>query len=214
MWHLTGSAPVLYPSGLVLGAAAAGGLILAAAAPGRIGALLSWKPLRWLGIRSYGVYLWHWPVIAITTGLAPRSATSLLCRVIDTALPIALAAASWRWLEEPILRNGFRSEVAHKGRLLLLGAREFRTNPTAAFPVVVAVVVLTAACAAGYGILNPPRRPTLQAQIATGARLSVTTLPTAQPSGEPTPWWHIPGRLPFRTRVHVKPTKPEQEPVM
>jgi peptidoglycan/LPS O-acetylase OafA/YrhL len=112
MWHLSGPDPVLYPYGLVLAAAAAGGLILAAAAAGRIGSLLSWKPLRWLGVRSYGVYLWHWPVIAITTGLAPRAATSVPARLTDAALPVALAAASWRWLEEPILRNGFRSELA------------------------------------------------------------------------------------------------------
>jgi peptidoglycan/LPS O-acetylase OafA/YrhL len=201
MWHLAAPDQVLYPYGLVLAALAAGGLILAAAAPGRVAAMLSWKPLRWLGIRSYGVYLWHWPVIALTTGLVPRTATSLPCRVIDTALPIALAAASWRWLEEPILRNGFGPEIGHKGRLLLVAIREFRefrTNPAAAFPVVVAVAMVTAACTAGYGILNPPHGPTLQAQIASGARLSATTVPSTQSGGDPTPWWQMAGRLPFR----------------
>jgi peptidoglycan/LPS O-acetylase OafA/YrhL len=208
MWHLSGSDPVLYPYGLVIAALAAGGLVLAAAATGRVAAMLSWKPLRWLGIRSYGVYLWHWPVIAITTALTPRLATSLPCRMIDTVLPIAVAAASWRWLEEPILRNGLRSEIARKGRLMLVGARGFRTSPTTAFPVAVAVAMLTMAGTAGYGILNPPHGPTLQAQIAMGARLSATTQPSLQPGGEPTPWWHIPGRPPFRMPVHVKPVRP------
>jgi peptidoglycan/LPS O-acetylase OafA/YrhL len=205
-WHLAGPDPVLYPYGLVIAAVAAGGLILAAAAPGSVAAMLSWKPLRWLGVRSYGVYLWHWPVIAITTGAAARSAGSLGSHMTDTVLPIALAAASWRWVEEPILRNGFRSEIAHKARLVIVGTRGFRANPRAALPVVLAVGMLAVACTAGYGILNPQHGPTLQAQVAAGARLSATTVRPAQPIGEPAPWWHIPGRLPFRAHLRVMPS--------
>ena len=130
-WHLSGANPVVYPYGLVLAALASGALILAAAAPGRIGAMLSAKPLRWLGIRSYGIYLWHWPVIAITAGIAPRSATSAPARLIDAVLPIGLAAASWRWLEEPILRNGLRAELARRVRLLLLAPAAALRTPSA-----------------------------------------------------------------------------------
>ena len=212
MWHLTGSDPMLYPYGLVLAAAAAGGLILAAAAPGRIGALLSWRPLRWLGIRSYGVYLWHWPVIAITTGLAPRSATSAPARLTDAVLPVALAAASWRWLEEPILRNGFRSELARTVRLLPIGPRAVMTTPAAAVPVLAAVVIFGIACTAGYGILSPQHGPTLQAQIAAGARFSSTTVPSVQAAGQPKHWWVEPGRIPFQASLHVKPPKPLRVP--
>ncbi len=207
VWHLAGPNPVLYPYGLVLAALAAGGLILAAAAPGRIGRLLSWKPLRWLGIRSYGVYLWHWPVIAITTGMAPRSATSAPVRIIDTVLPIALAAASWRWLEEPILRHGLRTELARRGRLVLLGPRGFLTTPAAAVPTLTAVALLAVAGTAGYGLVNSQQGPTLQAQIRKGLRVSATTRPL-EPPGQADPWWVIPGRMPFRHAVHVQARKP------
>jgi peptidoglycan/LPS O-acetylase OafA/YrhL len=214
VWHLAGSNSALYPYGLVLAALAAGGLLLAAAAPGRIGSLLSWQPLRWLGIRSYGIYLWHWPVIAITTGLAARSATSAPIRIADTVLPIALAAASWRWLEEPILRNGLRSELARRWHLLLIGPRGSLTTPAAAVPTLLAVALVAIAGTAGYGLASGQPARTLQSQIQQGLRVSASTLPSSGPSGQANPRWVIPGRAPFHRGAHVTAAKRRRAPVM
>jgi len=79
-------------------------------------------------------------------------------------------------------------------------------------PVLTAVVTLSVACTAGYGILNPQRGRTLQAQIANGARFSSTAVPSAQPAGQPMPWWIEPGRMPFGESLHVKPAKPLRVP--
>jgi peptidoglycan/LPS O-acetylase OafA/YrhL len=212
VWRLAGSDSFLYPYGLSLAALAAGGLILASAAPGRIGSLLSWPPLRWLGIRSYGIYLWHWPVIAITKGLAARAATSAPIRMVDTILPIVLAAASWRWLEEPILRNGLRSELARRWNLLLPGPRGFLAAPSAAIPTLIALVLVGVAGAAGYGLVSTQPSGTLEAQIRQGLRVSsATTVPSVGPSGQANPWWVIPGRLPFHRSLHAN--APKQRPV-
>ena len=69
----------------------------------RLGRVLGLQPLRWLGVRSYGIYLWHFPIIALTTPAdghdpAPRAA-------LQVAATIAVAALSWHFVEEPI-RHG------------------------------------------------------------------------------------------------------------
>ncbi len=65
--------------------------------------MLGWRPLRWLGVRSYGIYLWHYPVIVLTS---PANGTEDLLRAAgQTAASIVLAALSWRFVEEPV-RHG------------------------------------------------------------------------------------------------------------
>lgn len=69
-----------------------------------LGRALGWKPLRWLGVRSYGIYLWHYPIIVLTTPTAQRSA-NLSLEVLQVGATIAVAALSWRFVEEPIRRG-------------------------------------------------------------------------------------------------------------
>ena len=213
MWHLSGADSFVYPYGLVLAALASGGLILAAAAPGRIGRALSWRPLRWLGIRSYGIYLWHWPVIALTVGLAPRSAGTTTARLVDLVVPVGLAAFSWHWLEQPVLRNGLRAELAQRFRLLSLAPRAVLRTPGAARPLVTATVMAAVIATAVYGLATPPSGRTLQQQIEAGARFSSTTLGSSEPVGRPAPWFVVPGQdLPFRHPLPSAPAAPAKAP--
>jgi hypothetical protein len=55
--------------------------------------------LRWIGRVSYSWYLWHWPVIIIGTALLPRA--GLPFKVACALIALALAAATYRWVENP-----------------------------------------------------------------------------------------------------------------
>ena len=173
--HFSGADPAVYPAGLILAALAAGGVVIAAAGPGLVGRALAWRPLRWLGVRSYGIYLWHWPVIAMTAVLAGRASDTAGARVVETAIPIALAAGSWRWIEEPILRRGLRVTVRARWQLLRRTIDSAGRSPVGALPLAIPVAMLAVACTAGYGIVHSPSGPTLQQQIAAGARIGAAS---------------------------------------
>jgi peptidoglycan/LPS O-acetylase OafA/YrhL len=67
-------------------------------------AFLGATPLRFLGLISYSLYLWHWPLIAFwrvyNHDLPPTPSASLAIAVIA----IALSALSWRFIEQPARR--------------------------------------------------------------------------------------------------------------
>ena len=109
IWRVGQYSSFTYQGGLVVLSVATAGVLAAAACPGSlVGAALGWRPLRWIGVRSYGIYLWHFPVIVLTT---PANATEDLPRAaVQVAASIGLAALSWRFVEEPI-RHGALSRV-------------------------------------------------------------------------------------------------------
>ena len=184
--HFSGADAAVYPLGLVLAALAAAAVIAAAAASGLVASMLSWSPLRWLGVRSYGIYLWHWPVIAFYTAMAGAGSATVLARTMQTGIAIAVAAASWRWIEAPILRSGLRAFISSGSGRLARPIAAARRSPASALPLTVPAIVLIVTATAGYGILSHPGGPTLEQQIAAGAKIGAATQagPAAAPSAE------------------------------
>jgi peptidoglycan/LPS O-acetylase OafA/YrhL len=104
IWRVGQYSAFTYQGGLVLLSVATAGVVAAAACPGGlVGAALGWKPLRWIGVRSYGIYLWHYPVIILTS--PANSAEDLPRAALQIAASIGIAALSWHFVEEPI-RHG------------------------------------------------------------------------------------------------------------
>ncbi|MET4639938.1 acyltransferase family protein [Mycetocola sp. 2940] len=78
--------------------------VIAAAEPGGRFAptrILAVRPVQRLGDLSYGVYLWHWPLIVLTPMAFGRGMT-VVDGLVVAAASVALAAATERWVENPI----------------------------------------------------------------------------------------------------------------
>ena len=89
-------------------------VVMAVVYPGSVlGRVLGMRPIRWLGVRSYGIYLWHYPVIVLTTE-SVRRGFDLPRATLQVAATLVLAALSWRFVEEPI-RLGGRASARRRG---------------------------------------------------------------------------------------------------
>ena len=73
---------------------------------GPLGAVLSLAPVRWIGIISYGLYLWHWPVIVLMTR-ANTGLTGAPLKGAQVGTMLALATTSYFLVERPIRRARF-----------------------------------------------------------------------------------------------------------
>jgi peptidoglycan/LPS O-acetylase OafA/YrhL len=178
VWRVGQYSPFLYRGGIVLLSVATAAAVAACACPGSItGAALGWRPLRWLGVRSYGIYLWHYPVIVLTT---PANSTADLLRASwQIAASIGLAALSWKFVEEPV-RHGAIARAWRRmrtGRLASLGMRRL----TAAAG---AVGVLVIACAGLGGLVAIPAASGAAALGAGAGALSTSTSSVSHASGK------------------------------
>ena len=68
---------------------------------------LGQAPLRFVGLISYSLYLWHWPLVALFCGHGPSP--SLRTRLAFIALSFVLAALSYRFVEQPFRRKPYRT---------------------------------------------------------------------------------------------------------
>ncbi len=69
-----------------------------------------WRPIRWLGLRSYSLYAFHFPLLWLLYLLAlwaGMSGSTVLWFTLVIGFPasIALAAVCFRWIEQPSLRR-------------------------------------------------------------------------------------------------------------
>ncbi|HEX4017835.1 MAG TPA: acyltransferase family protein, partial [Frankiaceae bacterium] len=96
----------LYRGGFLLYSAAAVVAVAVIAHPEcRLGRVMGVQPIRWVGERSYGIYLWHWPIFMLTRPNLDIGITGTANLILRLGLTAIAAELSWRFLEQPI-RHG------------------------------------------------------------------------------------------------------------
>ncbi len=68
------------------------------------------RPLKWIGVRSYSLYIWHYPVIILTNPSNQAVTPGPLLIAFQIAASFALAALSYKFVEEPLRRGSLRAK--------------------------------------------------------------------------------------------------------
>ena len=78
----------------------------------RFAPIISTAPFRWIGQRSYGIYIWHWVIFQVTRPSVDLSGQTWALYLARVLLVLALADISLRWVEIPfrqgLVQNWFR----------------------------------------------------------------------------------------------------------
>lgn len=132
--------------------------------------LLSSSMFRWIGDRSYGLYLWHWPIFAVTRPGVDVPVTGVACVALRLALTAMVAQASYVVLETP-----FRKGLIDRRRMLqTVAASALVLGIAVAYPVPVASNEIPKDVAEAIGILpNATIEPSTVPEIKKDARVTV-----------------------------------------
>jgi len=150
VWRTGEFSQFLYRGGFIVLSLATVMVLMPLAHPAcRLGNVVGCKPLRWIGVRSYGIYLWQTPVIVLTSPQGQHG-HNLLRDILQVAAIFALAALSWKFVEEPIRHGAIGRLFARRRRL----GWSWATFTTEGRVVLVGVAVLFVVSIAGMAGLN------------------------------------------------------------
>ncbi|WP_245640165.1 acyltransferase family protein [Paenibacillus dakarensis] len=109
MWSTDRYNVDLYQGGMFILSLAAAVVIAVLAHPASLlGKIIGMKPLRWIGIRSYGIYLWHYPILILTSPNGSPIDNSVLRTSLQITASIVLASLSWKYIEKPIKQGAIK----------------------------------------------------------------------------------------------------------
>jgi peptidoglycan/LPS O-acetylase OafA/YrhL len=126
-------------------------LVVIAAHPGlKFGQRVGNPVLKWFGDRSYGIYLWHWPIFILMRSGIDIQWAEPIAFVVKVSIVLVIADLSYRYVEMPI-RNGAIGTRLNVWRAAGVPRPQARTLMTTA----VTVVVLSASLVGMYRVPAP-----------------------------------------------------------
>jgi len=169
----------LYQGGMIVTSAISALLIIAASHPqAMLGTLFETAPFSWIGRRSYGIYLWQWPIFSMVRVGYEIQSPFLPVFVLKLALTLAVAEISYQWIEQPIRKHGFRSFFQTHSR------RIGNSAPTTAFTLFVGIFLFL-----NIGSVY-------QSRDQINLRAHANNLPAPTPATSPTPTGESPSAAP------------------
>jgi hypothetical protein len=184
LWFVNPLSPWLYRGGFLVVGLVTAGVVAAAAVTGTAFAgALGRQPLRYLGERSYGIYLWHWPIFMVLRPGIDLDADGWPVQVLRFALTFAAAELSYQFVEMPIRRGALGRAWA--------SWRERGTAVTVGRAVLATVTATAVVVGLGVG-LSSAHEPTVADDLAGITSIGddpLTPLPTptsAPSAGSPT----------------------------
>lgn len=192
---LVEGSPTSFQGGFQLATVASLAIIVAVTRPRIwVGHALDVQPLRWVGERSYGIYLWHWPLLLIIAGTdGPWRSTSaepwvVGCLTLITTLGIS--ALSYRFVEQPVRRLGIRAAIRsffsafrRLGPSTVSGGNTLARGRQVWLLGIAAALVVTLP-ATGYAIATAPQESSAASAIARGQAALDQQRHEAEPTGK------------------------------
>lgn len=186
--------PWTFRLGIPLVSVATALLLLAAVErPGPLRSVLDLAPLVWIGRRSYGIYLWHWPVILIIGQDIPTNAGTdefVWTRVWAVLVTLALSDLSFRFVETPVRRRGFRGslrQISASLSSLSRGGRRLITGTVVVVAAALSFVVITAPDISRTQQVIEENQARLAQQSDDSADASAASSPSPGTDGEKAP---------------------------
>jgi peptidoglycan/LPS O-acetylase OafA/YrhL len=141
----------LYRGGFLVLSILTATLIIVAAHPGlKFGVLLGNPVLKWFGDRSYGIYLWHWPIFVLMRSGIDVQWPDPVAFAVKVSIVLVIADLSYRFVEMPIRKGAIGSRLA---AWRMAGVP--RPQPRTLLATAVTVLVLAASLGGMYRVPVP-----------------------------------------------------------
>lgn len=198
---LSFEAEFTYRGGLVLVSLCSVGLIAFLVRNQTFAKRVEILPVRWVGVRSYGIYLWHWPLLVLVAFVMgadnPGRNTAWPVASVALGLTVLIAWASYRFIEQPVMVRGFKATARGvMSRLLRVRgkAQTERTASTNTLParfwlgaVGLVVLIVTGSFVAAF--VRAPAISSIEEAILAGQAAAQRPTPSVAPTPtvDPTP---------------------------